>query len=422
MENLGDGAAIKQFAGSTLGLERQDQTLPRPVRVLTFTTLFPHRGRPNHGIFVENRLRHLVASGEVTSTVVAPVPWFPSRSPHFGDWAKHAEASRREHRNGIAVYHPRFPLLPRIGMSTAPAALFAAGLSEARRLTAAGRVIDVIDGHYIYPDGVAAVALGRVLKKPVVLTARGSDITQFPEHYLPGRMIHWAMRNAAALISVSAGLKAAMVKLGAPEAKITVLRNGVDLDQFRPSDPRFAREEWAVTGKICLSVGHLIERKRHHLSIEALTYLPEWTLVLIGEGPEKHRLQALAVQLGVEARVIFAGSKPHADLAKFYSAADLCVLASSREGWANVLLEAMACGTPVVASNIPGNPEVVTELAAGLVVVENTPVCFAETIVKLFQTRRSRSETRRYAESFDWKTISEGQIKIFRQVLSAAKV
>lgn len=420
MCNGADASSIVLGAGSPLQPKHPVQAPRRPVRLLTFTTLFPHRGRLNHGIFVENRLRHLLASGEATSTVIAPVPWFPSRSSRFGDWARHAEAGRIEHRNGIAVHHPRFPLLPRVGMSTAPAALFAAGARETQRLTALGLEFDVIDGHYIYPDGVAAVALGRAFNKPVVLTARGSDITQFPDYRWPDRMIRWAMRNSSALIAVSAGLKSAMIELGASEQQVTVLRNGVDLEQFRPTDPRPAREEWGVTGKVILSVGHLIERKRHHLTIEALSHLPGWTLVLIGEGPEKQRLQALARDLGIEARVIFSGSKPHADLAKFYSAANIFVLASSREGWANVLLEAMACGTPVVASNIPGNPEVVTDIAAGLIVEENTPLCFAKAIARLSAHRRSSSDTRAYAEGFDWGPTTDGQLAIFRQVLSKA--
>lgn len=405
-------------AGLRLEPSRSGPTPPRPIRLLTFSTLYPHRGKPNHGVFVENRLRHLVASGQVVSTVIAPVPWFPSRSKRFGEWAIHAEADRVECRHGINVHHPRFAVIPYVGMSLAPIALFAAAVLELRRLMAAGLEFDIIDAHYIYPDGVAATALGRAVNKPVVLTARGSDITQFPAYAAPRRMIRWAMSNAAALISVSAGLKSAMVELGALEHKISVLRNGVDLDQFRQLDPTYARQEWGVSGKVLISVGHLIERKGHHLTVEALAHLPNWTLILVGAGPEKTRLEALATRLGLEDRVIFSGARPHAQLASYYSAADICVLASSREGWANVLLESMACGTPVIASNIPGNEEVVTDIAAGLVVRENTPACFATTINYLDGIRRSRHETRAYAEAFDWTSTSEGQMKVFRNILA----
>ena len=390
----------------------------RPISLLTFTTLYPHTGRPNHGIFVENRLRNLVGTGNATSTVIAPVPWFPSSSRRFGDWARNAEAKRHESRNGISVSHPRYSIPPKIGMSVAPAALFATAALELRRLKAAGTEFDLIDGHYLYPDGVAAVALGRMFNKPVVLTARGSDVTQYPDYAAPRRMVQWAMKHAAALISVSAGLKTAMVELGAPVSKITVLRNGIDLNLFRISDREPVRSAWDVHGKLLLSVGHLIRRKGHHLAIEALTRLPDWTLAIVGEGSEKASLEALAKELAVERRVIFCGSHSHDLLPSYYAAADLLILASSREGWANVLLESMACGTPVVASNIPGNAEVVNDVSAGEVVKENTPDCFATTIERVYGRGIHRSATRAYAEKFSWDATSQGQLRLFRQVLA----
>lgn len=392
----------------------------RTIRLMTFSTLFPHAGRPNHGIFVENRLRHLLSTGEASSTVVAPVPWFPSRSARFGDWARHAQAERLEVRDGLAIHHPRYLVAPRVGTLAAPAALFASAAIELKRLVARGLQFDLIDAHYVYPDGVAAIALGRAFRKPVVLTARGSDITLFPRFAGPRRMIRWAMAEAAGLIAVSDGLRQAMVELGASPQAISVLRNGVDLQKFQPLDPSSAREEWKLSGPVLLSVGHLIERKRHHLAIEALAGLPGWTLAIVGEGPERERLAALARGLGLGGRVVFCGAQPHATLARLYSAADVLILASSREGWANVLLEAMACGTPVVASNIPGNPEVVRNREAGLIVTRNTAECFAATILDLHADRPSREATRRYAEDFGWEPTTAGQLELFRRILAGS--
>ncbi len=391
------------------------------IRLLTFSTLFPHAGRPNHGVFVENRLRHLLETGEATSTVVAPVPWFPSAAPRWGDWARHARAARRELRAGLEIRHPRYLLAPRIGMLAAPAALYAAGAIELRRLLAAGHRFDLIDAHYIYPDGVAAIALGRTFGLPVILTARGSDIIQYPSFSLPRRMIKRAMARAASLVSVSEGLRQAMIGLGAPPDKVTVLRNGVDLERFRWTDPAETRRSLGVTGPLLLSVGHLIERKGHHLAIEALQDLPGWTLAIVGEGPERDRLAAQAQRLGLGSRVVLCGAQPHDALPRFYSAADTLILASSREGWANVLLEAMACGTPVIASNIPGNPEVVRSAEAGRIVAQNIAGCFAQTILDLHAARPSRAATRAYAEQFSWEPTSLGQLKLFRQALAANK-
>ena len=393
----------------------------RPVRLLTFSTLYPHRGRPNHGIFVENRLRHLVGTGGATSTVIAPVPWFPSTGKRFGDWGLNAQAANEEHRHGLQIYHPRYKLIPKFGMSIAPVALVAAGAAQIRRLKTTGFDFDIIDAHYIYPDGVAAVALGRIFCKPVILTARGSDITQYPDFALPRHMIRWAMNRASSLVSVSSGLRDAMIQLGAAADKVTVLRNGVDLNLFRPLDAEPVRSQWGLKGPVLLSVGHLIKRKGHHLAICALSDLPGWTLAIVGEGPERQSLERLVTELGLQTRVVFCGSQSHSALPTFYSAADILILASSREGWANVLLEAMACGTPVVASNIPGNPEVVRDTRAGIIVEQNTAPCFASSIRRLHESQPDRAATRCYAENFGWDATSQGQLDLFRKVITPAR-
>ncbi len=388
-----------------------------PIRLLTFSTLFPNNMRPNHGIFVENRLRHLLGSGQVTSTVVAPVPWFPSRSPVFGEWSGHAGVAESELRHGIVVHHPRYPTIPRIGMSAAPFLLYRAALRFVRRLLAEGQGFDLIDAHYVYPDGVAAVWFGRALGLPTVVTARGTDINLIPRHAIPRRLIRQAIDGAAALIAVSGALKAELVELGAPAEKVTVLRNGVDTALFRPMDRCAARAALGLTRPTLISVGLLIERKGHHRVIEALTRLPDFDLMIVGEGPERDRLAALIVRLGLGDRVRLLGARPHAELPALYGAADALVLASDREGWANVLLEAMACGTPVVASNIWGNPEVVRSPEAGVIAEANTAEGVASGVAKLFAALPSRAATRRYAEGFSWDETTAGQLALFRRVL-----
>jgi teichuronic acid biosynthesis glycosyltransferase TuaC len=390
-----------------------------PLRLLTFSTLYPNAAHPNHGVFVENRLRHLVATGAATSTVVAPVAWYPRGLPGPADWTRRADIPALEQRHGLAVHHPRYAVIPRIGMTLAPALLYRAALPALRRLLAAGLAVDAIDAHYLYPDGVAAVRLGRALGLPVVVTARGSDVTQLPDHAGPRWMIRRAIRNADALIGVSAALGRRLVELGASPDRVTVLRNGVDLAQFRPPPDRAAaRAALGITGPTLLSVGLLIPRKGHDRVIAALPTLPDAVgLLVAGEGPLASELRALAARLGVDGRVRFLGAVPHAALAAVYGAADALVLASSREGWANVLLEAMACGTPVVASPIPGNDEVVTAPAAGRIAGENTPAGLAAAIVALLAAPPARAATRAYAEAFGWDETSAGQLAVFRRVL-----
>ena len=387
-----------------------------PLRLLTFSTLFPNAEQPNHGIFVENRLCHLVATGEAVSTVLAPVPFFPSASPRFGKWARYARVPALETRHGLAIHHPRYLVIPRIGMSVAPSLLYRASLGPARRLLHEKNV-EMIDAHYVYPDGVAAVWLGAALGLPVVITARGSDVTQLPDFPAPRRLIEGAIRRAAGLIAVSSALRDRLIELGAPPERTITLRNGIDTAMFHPpADRDAARAALGLTRKTLISVGGLIARKRHHLTIEALRLLPDVDVLLVGEGPERAALQAQAAAAGLADRVRLVGPVPHAQLPAYYGAADASVLASSREGWANVLLESMACGTPAIASDIPGNPEVVQSPEAGLIVRANTAEGIAEAVRTLFANPPDRAATRRYAEGFGWEETSRGQIALFRQV------
>jgi teichuronic acid biosynthesis glycosyltransferase TuaC len=390
-----------------------------PIRLLTFSTLFPNNARPNHGVFVENRLRHLVASGEATSEVVAPVPWFPSSHPWFGDWAMNARVVSREIRHGLTIRHPRFPVIPKVGMALAPALLYRAMVPVIGRLIAEGSGFDVIDAHYLYPDGVAAVRLGQRFGLPVVMTARGTDVSLIPRFAKPRMQIKQAIEDAAAVIAVSAALKEALVEIGASGSKVTVLRNGVDTELFRPPPDRaVARAALGFTRPTLISVGLLIERKGHHRTIEAMTRLPDFDLVIVGEGPEKDRLNALIAGLGVGERVRLLGARPHAELPLLYGAADASVLSSSREGWANVLLESMACGTPVVASPIWGNPEVVRTPASGVITPENTADGIVEGVRRLFASMPTREATRAYAEPFSWDETTAGQLALFRRVIA----
>lgn len=387
------------------------------MKLVTFSTLFPNAETPNHGIFVETRLRHLVASGAVESRVVAPVPWFPFRSERFGRYASFARVPANEVRHGIQVSHPPFPLIPKIGMNISPMLLANSAKRALGELIDQGYDFDLIDAHYFYPDGVAAVMLGRYFNKPVVITARGSDISMIPQYRLARSMIRWAADKAQGVITVCNALKTEMVQLGVNDQKITPLRNGVDLTLFHPADRNALREAAGLDSFTLVSVGHLVPLKGHHLIIGALPLLPDVKLLVIGHGIERERLQALAQELKVSDRVKFLGALPQAELARYYCAADALVLASSREGWANVLLESMACGTPVVASNVWGTPEVVASPDAGLLMRERSERGIADAVNALRANYPNRNATRQYAEMFSWEETTAGQLRLFNTIL-----
>ncbi len=393
--------------------------LLRPMNLLTFSTLFPNAAMPRHGIFVENRLRHLVDSGEVVSRVIAPIPWFPFTSERFGEYAKFAKAPHYEKRHDLEVEHPRYVLIPKVGMTITPWMLAAAVRPVVRKLIRKGFMFDAIDAHYFFPDGVAAIMIGREFRKPVVITARGTDLNLIPQFSIPRKMIQWAARNAAGMITVCQALKDSLIELGVEAERVTVLRNGVDLNTFKPPTNRNElRTKLGIKVKTLLSVGHLIKRKGHDLVIKAMPNLCDMELLIAGDGPEEQSLRELASSLGVASRVKFLGAVRHEKLRDYYGAVDILVLASSREGWANVLLEAMACGTPVVATNVWGTPEVVATDAAGVLMQERSPKGVEDGVRLLLERPLDRISTRRYAERFSWNDTTRGQIELFRRIIA----
>jgi glycosyltransferase involved in cell wall biosynthesis len=374
---------------------------------------------PHHGIFVENRLRNLLASGEVASVVVAPVPWFPFSHEAFGRYASFARVPREEQRHGLAVLHPRYPMIPKVGMSSAPFLMYAALRNVIAEILKARFRFDLIDAHYFYPDGVAAVMLGRGLGRPVVVTARGTDVNLLPEYRVPRRLVRWAAARAAGVAAVSGALRERLIELGASGTRVQVLHNGVDLELFAPQDRASARRELGLNadGPIVLSVGSLIPVKAVDLVVRAVAALAKATLVIVGDGPERPALQRLARDLSLEQRVRFLGSMAQARLVIAYNAADVLVLASGREGFPNVLLEALACGTPVVATAVGGMPEIVREPAAGRLVQECTPEAIAAALRAVLADPPARAAVRAYAERFAWGPTTAAQIRLFRSIL-----
>ena len=387
------------------------------LSILTATTLFPNPVQRAHGVFVETRLRHLLASGEVTAHVLAPIPWLPPMV-RYSSYGPLQTVPSREQRNGLIVEHPRYLVVPKFGMTLTPLTLYRAMRKRFVALLKEGHRFDLIDAHYFYPDGVAAVRLAREFNLPVTVTARGTDLNLIPEFPAPRKMILDAASKADGMITVCQALKDTLIEMGVADERVTVLRNGVDLELFRPVDRAAARSALGLSRRTLASVGLLIDRKGHHHIIRALKDLPDNDLLIAGDGPDRRALERLVVEEGVADRVRFLGSVDQNRLREIYNAVDALVLASSREGWANVLLESMACGTPVVASAVWGTPEVVARPEAGVLMPSLDPQGVAEGVRRLFAAYPDREATRRYAEGFNWNATTEGQLKLFRGILA----
>ena len=327
------------------------------LRVLTLSTLFPHAARPTLGVFVERQILGLATRADVALEVVSPVGlpvWPLSRHPHY---APLAALPQTEAWKGLRVHRPRYRVWPRIGQAGTARRMADAILPLLRGIRERFP-FDVIDAQFFWPDGPAAVALGAALGVPVSIKARGSDIHIWGTAPGIGAQVIAAGQAADGLLAVSGALKGDMAALGMPEARIRVHYTGIDLDRFRPADRRAAKAALGVSGPLLVGVGTLMARKGQHVAIEALTRLPDATLILAGDGPERTALGRLAARLGVAGRVRFLGDRPHEELPALLAAADVMVLPTASEGLANVWIEARACGAPVVTCDAGGAPMV----------------------------------------------------------------
>lgn len=343
--------------------------------VLVFATVFPHSGQPNAGLFIRERMFRV---GKILPLkVVAPVPWFPFQGlirrlrPHF-----RPEAPRWEIQDGFEVLHPRFFSVPGIFKSLDGLFMALGCLPTLWRLK---RRFDfqIIDAHFAYPDGYAATLLGKWLGVPVTITLRGTEI-RLSCRRLYRHLIRKAMTRAARVFAVADSLKRNAVSLGIDTGKVRVVGNGVDTDKFHLLPQRSARRRLGLPlgAPVLVSVGGLVERKGFHRVIDCLPelrrMLPDLCYLIIGgtsaEGDWEQRLRRQAEALGLGESVMFLGAQPPEALSTILSSADVFVLATRMEGWANVFLEAMACGLPVVTTRVGGNAEVVCRPELGTLV------------------------------------------------------
>ncbi len=393
------------------------------MKVLVFTSLYPNNVWPNQGVFIKERMTHFGSLEGCQIKVIAPVPYFP---PVKLNWRwKFSQVMPLEIRDGIEVYHPRYFLTPKLGMPLYGLFLFLSVFRTVRKVRKAFD-FDIIDAHFVYPDGFAAILLGKCFKKPVVVSARGSDISLYSDFPIIRRLLQYTLHRAAEIISVCMALKEAMVQLGIPARKIKVVRNGVDIRKFHGVPKETARQQLALPAekKIILSVGGIIPRKGFDLLIRAFHILVKKErvenlhLVIVGDGADRCKLEDLTCSLELKNCIQFVGAVPHNDLYLWYSAADLFCLASDREGWPNVLLESLACGTPVVATKIWGIPEVVCSDELGLL-AERSETAIAQKISFALNRQWWPDDLVEYAKRNTWDRTAWRVRRVFEGVLKS---
>jgi teichuronic acid biosynthesis glycosyltransferase TuaC len=371
------------------------------LRVLTLSTLFPDFTRPTFGGFVERQTLGLAAHPDVDLKVVAPIGRPPGLLRRLRHHAKLETVPRRDTWKGLDVHRPRFSAIP-FTQGRYHAAALERALVPVFDAIRADFAFDVIDTSFFFPDGPAAVALGKRYCVPVSIKARGSDIHQWGKAPATAPQICKAGQGAAGLLAVSAAMKADMVTLGMPADRISVHHTGVDQDRFHPVDRVAAKARIGVDGPLVIAIGGLLPRKGHDVVIEAVATLPGVTLLIAGHGPARPALEALIARLGVGDRVRLLGSLPHGELPALIAAADVSALASESEGLANAWVESLACGTPIVITDAGGAYEVVTTPDAGRVTIGDS-LAFAAAIGDLLADPPLAAKTRATVAKFTWE-------------------
>jgi glycosyltransferase involved in cell wall biosynthesis len=276
-----------------------------------------------------------------------------------------------------------------------------------------GSRFDLIDAQLAFPEGWAARLLSAIRRVPYCITVRGHDVNHLPEFPVRGRQVRYALSGAARVMSVAEALRQCVISLGCPEERTETIPNGVDTEIFRPipREDACAHLKLDPSRRYLVSVGHLVERKGHHILIEALGLLkdrrrPVPTLAIVGapseEGDYSSVLRELISRHGLDEEVILAGEQSARMLPLWYGAADALCLASSREGWANVLLESLACGTPVIGTRVWGTPEVISQEWLGIL-VERDAESFADAFERLAGMSFREEDLVRHASKFTWE-------------------
>jgi len=336
------------------------------MRALLFSNLFPTSRDPNRGLFTRQIAAEL---GRLCDLEVAvPLPWFPSGrfaarlapayAREFGGLAE------RQEIDGVLATYPRYPLIPRLSESAHDRFMYL-GVRAAISRRHQERPFDVINAHWLYPDGVVAARIGAGLKLPVVLTGLGCDVNEDLRNPAKRPRILEAAHAAAAITTVSQPLADVLLEAGLPADRITVIPNGVDTTRFSLGDQDAARRTLGLdAGPLVVCVSRLSHEKGVDVLVDAANMLgatlPAARFVVVGEGPERPALEARIAAAGLGDRFRLAGAVPHAAVATWMTAADVIAMPSRREGHPNAAMEALACGRPLVASQAGALTELVT--------------------------------------------------------------
>lgn len=382
------------------------------MKILSFSYCFPNHVNPTWGMFVFQRLAALGRQEDLQ--VCSPVPWFPLLT------RKHNKSLSEELWQELVVHRPGFFYIPGI-LKNLDARWYTLGLRHWLKELCRSWKPDVLDAHFVWPDGVGVALLAKELNIPYVITLRGK-IYECLKSNSQTRQCAEALQGASAVISVSARMAEEAAKLGAPADRVHIITNGVDLKHFHPRHKGDCRKQLGlpVQGKLLVSVAHLGQRKGHHEMILALAGLPDDVrLVIVGgaaQGGTSEILRVVAREAGVAERLILPGQQPYDLIPLYFSAADVSVLASYREGCPNVVLESLACGIPVVATDVGAVPDILPVPEVGRIVPPQTVEPLREALADLLNRSWNAAEVVQDSRVPGWDRVAEEVQSVFKNL------
>jgi teichuronic acid biosynthesis glycosyltransferase TuaC len=388
--------------------------------------MFPTPEARTEGVFIIEQMKALRKLG-IEVKAIAPTPWAPRMLNFLPNIRKYICIPKSANVEGIRVTYPRYIAFPGARFRFLYGLFCYLACRHIVRKHVEEGGINLIHAHTILPDGFAALLLGGEFNIPVVCTVHGSDISIYPQECWATLLAtKWALRRIKHLIAVSEDLgKKVNLLIGSRE--VEVIRNGADEELFHANAKSAARTSLGLPdkAKIVLFIGNLLRVKGPEYLLQAVSHISsaDFLLYIVGDGMLRDNLQAQAEQLGISARCVFVGTRPHDEIASWLSAVDCLVLSSVSEGFPTIIAEAMMCRVPVVATAVGGIPEVVKHGRTGLLVQPRDPVSLGEAICSALQNDTNiqmmvnRAEEAARGE-LTWEANAQKTAEVYREALA----
>jgi teichuronic acid biosynthesis glycosyltransferase TuaC len=394
------------------------------LNIILLSNLFPNEMEPVRGMFNYQLARGL--SNNCKLSVICPLPYFPKFRllSKMKRWYNFSKVPRKYLWEGIVVYSPKYIIFPKISEILHSVLLFYP-IYQTLKYLKSKRCVDLVNAHYVYPDGVAAYWACRFLEIPVVLSALGSDINYYARQPIISKQILHALEQCSGITSVSRDLGNKIQKMGIKNNKIEVILNGVNMSLFQIRQKEESRNILSIEPykNVMLYVGRLSEEKGLTTLIDAVSLLGKeginnLIVIIVGDGPLRESLQNEVNNKGLKSCFRFLGFQNLDSISVWLGASDLLCLPSLSEGCPNVIMEALSAGRPVVASRVGGIPELVTDGINGLLFNPGQTEQLSNAIKKAFSIQWDPVKLRVSIASRSWDKVAMEYHNVYEKVLS----